>query len=232
MTTGQSWVSPSSRLIWNTRYCDVVADAPGAVGAEVATGPCAPWPRSRRPARPGARTRPSGVRPFSSTRLRRYTGRRATVASGMRRLVDRPCGPSYRHVHAFTKSGATPHLVGSSQRLRHPGAPAALADGCDRCRSLSPMRCTPRWPRRPPCCGGLRLSTSSVLARATPTPRAGVDHLARHVRPGLGSASGSVAPSAGTSGRSSPSTCSAPSSTCPSWPSAPSTCSAGGAGAT
>ena len=35
MTTGQSWVRPSSREIGRCRKCDVVPDAAGAVGAEV-----------------------------------------------------------------------------------------------------------------------------------------------------------------------------------------------------
>ncbi len=76
------------------------------------------------------------------------------------------------------------------ERLRHPGAirgcsaPATHVGATGRQSLRRP--CTPRWRRRPPCCRWPSPCRPRALARAAPTPRAGLDHLARHVRPRLG----------------------------------------------
>src|SRR5688572_9524725 len=109
----------------------------------------------------------------TSTRLRRYTGRRATVASGMRlRARSTIAGQRTALVRGFTKYRARPY-AGRRARRREPlTTHAALRS---------------RRPRHP---GGARLRAlhARAVAGAPPPPRARLDRGALPVRAGLAGA--------------------------------------------
>src|SRR3954447_11729804 len=96
-----------------------------------------------------------------SSRLRRYTGRRATVASGIRLPGTKRDGSDF--VLAFTKRAART-LHGTDER---------------------PDR---RRRGRRPCVAGVLDGHVRTVAGPSPPPRAGLERLAPPLRPGVGGA--------------------------------------------
>ena len=223
IATGQSRVRPSSRRDLVEQVLDVVADAPGAVGAEV-----------REVLADLGRVDPGQLgQPLRGDR-RRPGARRSRAGPGSRAAGGRP-SPRGSGVAAVSPTRRPPCVLRSGSDVTELGRPTC-SQGTDLVTAFSKCGARSTAYARPPMVAGLAFlataiatvfaqATGGALVRGRKRPTRAPGPSPSRCSPWPRPRSRPAARPAGTRARSGSSTCSARCSTCRGSRSAPSTCS-------